>query len=56
MVNPRRTPFRDERHGNQKSGEDEWLVQIADPIQNLRDYIEATTKLRRALAPHITYR
>ena len=33
--------------------EDEWLVQIADPIHNLADYVKAVRRLRAALAPHV---
>ena len=33
--------------------EDEWLVQLADPITNLDDYLKASRRLRSALTPHI---
>jgi predicted kinase len=34
--------------------EDEWLVQIAEPIENLADYLKASRRLRSVLAPHVT--
>lgn len=34
--------------------EDEWLSHIADPIQNLSDYLKAARRLRSAIAPHVT--
>ena len=34
--------------------EDEWLSQLADPITQLADYLKASSRLRSALAPHLS--
>ena len=34
--------------------EDEWLSKISDPITSVADYLKASSRLRAALAPHIT--
>jgi predicted kinase len=31
--------------------EDEWMVRLADPIENLQQYLTAATRLRRVIAP-----